>query len=282
MKHAVTILAHSNPETNKRLMRMLDDERFVFILFLDIKSQFNFDDYNPGLKHARFIPVKTRFAVNWASWSEILAEFELLKVALMEGVDYIHFCQGADLPLKRANYIDRFFEKNKGREFIDCHITKKGTVSMYCKFPFYNLSIYRNTKWLHYVNHFIAYMQRPLIGRKKAFWGSAMYSIDREFAEYLLHNAGEIERRFKWCRCPSELILQNVAMESDKFKDRVVKNNLRLINPRKNEAKSPDFFRDCDKEIIREGIENKKVFFSRKFSDNDSVDIAQYVEDSVK
>ena len=51
--------------------------------------------------------------------SQIEAELNLLRRASTGRYDYYHFMQGADFPIKTKEEIERFFEINRGCEFID-------------------------------------------------------------------------------------------------------------------------------------------------------------------
>ena len=50
--------------------------------------------------------------------SQIKAEIILLEEALKSNSDYYHLISGFDLPLHDMDYIDDFFIKHKGKEFI--------------------------------------------------------------------------------------------------------------------------------------------------------------------
>ena len=69
----------------------------------------------------------------------------MFEVAIVEGVDYIHLLQGADLPLKTPEQIDCYINKHQGKNFFrfiaegDKFIKYK----YYCKHFFVDNTFYR-------------------------------------------------------------------------------------------------------------------------------------------
>ncbi len=108
MKHAILMTLHDNIQVVQTCMRMLDDERFTFYLLVDTKSVFLPKEFIPKLVNSK-VRILPSLKINWASCSQIEAELILMEAALKEGNEYLHFLQGADLPLKNTEQIDSFF-----------------------------------------------------------------------------------------------------------------------------------------------------------------------------
>jgi hypothetical protein len=120
VKVAFTILAHSDPIMLARLLRKLEDQRFLVFVHVDAKS-----DIAPFMFHARNIKnvtfVQKRITVMWAGYSQVQATLEMLKYAVRETTDQCsHYVllSGADYPLTSNSKIADFFEANIGRQFI--------------------------------------------------------------------------------------------------------------------------------------------------------------------
>lgn len=119
MKHAIIMTVHNNETVCQTLMRLLDDERFTFFVLLDAKSPQKYDDFIPeGLRTQ--VVCLPQIEINWAGVSQITAMLDLMQAALeyQPKPDYIHYLQGADLPMKTADEIDKFFETHDN-EFIN-------------------------------------------------------------------------------------------------------------------------------------------------------------------
>ena len=117
MKHGILMMAHNNVEVVRTCLAMLDDPRFTVYLMVDRKTPVEPEAFIPELRHMGCV-VLERMPINWAAWSAMAAELSMIEVAVRDGNDYLHFLQGADLPLKSPEAIDRFFTKWNGRNFI--------------------------------------------------------------------------------------------------------------------------------------------------------------------
>ncbi len=118
MKHAVLLTVHNNTTIVKTLIRLLDDSRFSFYLLKDSKSDIDIEKFVPELKNASVTLLEPQ-KMYWAGFSQIDAEFKLIEKAIKDSPDFLHYLNGADLPLKTADEIDAFFEENRSDIFID-------------------------------------------------------------------------------------------------------------------------------------------------------------------
>lgn len=64
MKHAILILAHDNTSVVKTAMKILDDARFTFYLFIDKKSKYSAKEFIPKLNNS-LCKVLNPICVNW-------------------------------------------------------------------------------------------------------------------------------------------------------------------------------------------------------------------------
>ena len=118
MKLAYLILAHNNPKHLKKLVNSLNSSNSTFFIHIDAKKDIN-DFLNLENKNSIFL--EKRINVYWGEFSIVQATILLLNQALSSNnqFDYIILISGTDYPLHSALYIENFFEKNHGKEFIN-------------------------------------------------------------------------------------------------------------------------------------------------------------------
>ena len=120
MKIAFLNLCHTDPELVARCARRLcKDPDFDMYVHVDAKQ--DIEPFKEALKGIRGVYFTlNRHKVYWGGYNAIHASFELLRSALNSGVhyDYYVMMQNLDYPIKSNSYIKRFFEDNKGKEFI--------------------------------------------------------------------------------------------------------------------------------------------------------------------
>ena len=118
-KHAYLIMAHTQPELLKKLLKMLDNERNDIYLHIDSKAKdYPLDEIAAVLQKSKCIFTE-RTDVKWGSYSQIHCEMVLLKEAVKTEHAYYHLLSGMDLPIKSQEQIFAFFEKYDGLEFVD-------------------------------------------------------------------------------------------------------------------------------------------------------------------
>lgn len=119
-RHAYLILAHTEFELLRLLIKSLDDPRNDIFVHLDAKVE-----QLPELetKQSRLYFLSERYDVFWGDVSVLRAEFALFREAYTQslsygGYMYYHLLSGVDLPLKSQDYIHNFFAQHEGKEFI--------------------------------------------------------------------------------------------------------------------------------------------------------------------
>ena len=280
MKHGVLMTVHNNIPVVQALMSLLDDERFTFYLLVDKKSKHSPEEFIPDLKRAKVVTLD-RININWGGYSQIEAQLRLMERAVQNEVDYLHYVQGADLPLKTPEQIDRFCKQ--GGIFLEVSAEPSACANyrVLCKHFFADFPYYRETKLLRYANHGLAYLQRPFMRLKKQyngmFMGYATWSIPLSFTVYVLSMRNEIERRYRYSVTADEVFLQTLCMQSE-YKSQVRgKNAARLIDWSRREGNSPRTFTIEDKTVLEEAIKDPELLFARKFSAERDYEIVEYV-----
>lgn len=285
MRHAILITAHDNIPVVKTMMEMLDDVRFTFYLLIDKKSRYSSNDFIPKLKNAS-CKILPQIYVNWGGYSQINAELRLIEAALKDGQQFLHFLQGADLPLKTPDQIDYFCKTND--IFIDVGIKPDlwVTYKVLCKHPLVEIKSYRNNRLAKIIDHTIASLQKPFIKKNRLYYklysGSALWSIPNDFAEYVLSSENEIRRIYRYSLAADEVFIHTICMNSS-FRDRVSEyKNCRLIDWTHREKNSPNTFTIDNIEDIDNGIAKDSILFARKFNSSKDEKIVEYVRNVVR
>ncbi len=118
MRIAYLLLAHNTPNHLKRIISALSSPNSSFFIHIDKKS--NISAYE-RVRGPDVYLLDERIPVYWGDFSVVEAEIMLLKKAFESGevFDRYVLLTGADYPVRSKAYIEQFFEKNMGREFIN-------------------------------------------------------------------------------------------------------------------------------------------------------------------
>jgi hypothetical protein len=131
MKIAYLIIAHNHAMHLQRLVTALSSSASACFIHLDRKSRWqDFSSLSSKYDNLYFSP--KRVSVYWGDFSMLEATIILLRMALESEhrFDYFVLLSGADYPLQSATYIENFFERNKGAEYMElapmpCHAIGK-------------------------------------------------------------------------------------------------------------------------------------------------------------
>jgi hypothetical protein len=117
MRIAYLMTVHRNPLLLKRLIGTLSVGSSGFFIHIDQKTDISkFSEIGGG---GVFLS-QNRIPVYWCEFSQVEATILLMRQALAcrENYGYFVFLQGSDYPIRSGTYIQRFFEVNRGDEFI--------------------------------------------------------------------------------------------------------------------------------------------------------------------
>lgn len=118
MKHAIMIMAHKNLDHLCHLVEYFRANCDVFI-HLDGKCAWKVEDIDRLSAYRQVKWVSTDYEVNWGGTSVLESEMALLQSAYAHGeYGYFHLISGQDYPVKPLDVFLDFFEKNRGKEFI--------------------------------------------------------------------------------------------------------------------------------------------------------------------
>ena len=224
MRHAWMILAHNQFSHLEKLISFLDSDDADIFLHIDAKT--------PGVdpaafaafaRRSRVIPV-ARHAVAWGDFSMVEAELELLHAAVSGKYDYYHLLSGADAPVKTRRYIEEYFTRFPGRNYISFLrpvISREDRWRVEFFFPFQKLNIRRVPVRRFLRNASIAVQLLTRTDRTRAYppdivfqKGAQWFDITHELAALVLSREEEIRRIFRSTYCPDEMVLQTVVMNS--------------------------------------------------------------------
>ncbi len=117
MKLAILLLCHKGVEQINLFFERLQNNDIEFFVHIDKKS--NILDKIIHRPDIHVLPDELRIDVRWGEYSEIQATLNLMEYAhKKQQFDYYWLCSGQDFPIKSAETILRYFDKNNGRNFI--------------------------------------------------------------------------------------------------------------------------------------------------------------------
>ena len=275
-KHAYLIMAHTQPELLKKLLKMLDNERNDIYLHIDSKAKdYPLDEIAAILQKSKCIFTE-RTDVKWGSYSQIHCEMVLLKEAVKTEHAYYHLLSGMDLPIKSQEQIFAFFEKYNGLEFVD---EDGATISEAALSRVkYTHKFYGKAGSVKDILGALSVKGQKLLGVDKTQKygniifqkGRNWFSITHGLAKLVVEKEDWIQEVFGQSVCGDELFLQTVARNSE-YAEKICNQNTmpevpdtRYIDWKRGSNNNPYVFREDDFEELK----NALGLFARKFDLN--------------
>ena len=233
MKFAVLIITYSSALQTKRMIQALNNGKFDFYIHLDRKVDIATHQDLFAIPNVYFI--EDRIDIKWAGFTTVEAALSGLRQIAASGRKYgfINLITGQDYPIKSADQIAEFFEKNVGKEFIHYKDFDTEWEEAKARVDRYHLTDFRfrgKTRLENMINRLMPKRKFPddlkLCG-KETFW-----TLSPECAFYVLNYIDKHPRMKKFLRYTwgsDEFIFQTIIMNSE-FKDRVVNRNYRYID----------------------------------------------------
>lgn len=233
-KHAYLIQAHDQFGLLKMLVQELDDPLNDIYIHIDKKSKnFDRDNIKSAVQRSKTFFVDS-ISVVWGGESQIRAELRLFKAAYNNEQEYIyyHLISGVDYPIKTQKEIHDYFEKNRGKEFIEYwdRDLKSYEYRIKYRYPLQEkIGRYTNdpkTIILRLVSKVLVFFQYLCrIDRVKDYEGNVKIggqwvSLSDEFVGYLLEQEITIHKYFLKGVAADELFIQSICWNS-KFRDNV-------------------------------------------------------------
>lgn len=285
-KHAYLIAAHNEFEVLKKLIMLLDYEDNDIYIHID-KGTPNFDESSiMEIVHHSTVRFVDACKVNWGGYSQIQYEMNLLKEAVKIEHEYYHLISGVDLPIKSHDYIMKFFEENKGKEFIEFDNEYDEALKEY-RVRYHHILQDRVGKRTDAVGKILYNIERVIVksqklagvnrikgSAEKIYKGTNWFSITHDLASYIVEKEEEIKERYKDTFCADEVFLHTMVMNS-RFKDNIVDDCLRYIDWDRGQ---PYVFTDEDYSLLI----NSDKLWARKFSASKDMTIINHIYDTFK
>ena len=275
-KHAYLIMAHTQPELLKKLLKMLDNERNDIYLHIDSKAKdYPLDEIAAVLQKSKCIFTE-RTDVKWGSYSQINCEMILLKEAVKTEHAYYHLLSGMDLPIKSQEQIFAFFEKYNGLEFVDEDDVAISEAAL--SRVKYTHKFYGKAGSVKDILGALSVKGQKLLGVDKTQKygniifqkGRNWFSITHGLAKLVVEKEDWIQEVFGQSVCGDELFLQTVARNSE-YAEKICNPNTmpevpdtRYIDWKRGSNNNPYVFREDDFEELK----NALGLFARKFDLN--------------
>ncbi len=275
MKHAVIILAHKDYSFLCRLVNYFTNDCELFI-HVDKKSVITPKEINQLSAYSQVKYVCQKYAVHWGGFTMLKTELYMLRLAMkLSTVDYFHLLSGQDYPVKPLKLFLSYFEKNKGRSFLDFnHIPffeRDGNTNIrfqyYMPYDFIDGKSSKGQKLLYKVSlwHEKLCLKRRIPDHfSHLYGGSQWFSVTREAISVLLnytHRKPSFYRRMRFTFAPEESYVATVIV-NNMPKSRLVNNNLRYIRWQNENGSYPA---NLGEEHFAD-IVKKNIFFVRKMA----------------
>mgnify|MGYP004457787939 CR=1 FL=1 len=298
MKHAYLVMAADEFEELKILLGALDHEDNAVFLHIDRKVDLSsemLDELKNSVSRAR-LRLAPRRKVSWGGRDMLECEFALFSLARSSGpFDYYHLLSGKDLPIAGHRQIDAFFEKNRGREFVEYKQIEESEVYQRVRFyhAFPNVSAYRSvdSRFLKFAVRAYRKAERTVQGMLgidlfrgtglELGFGSQWLSLDDLAVERILANERKIMKIFRHAIVADELFLQTFIINDPVLRERLYRDedgrltSLRYIEIDSRQS-SPRVWRISDRERLKQA-HDAGYLFSRKFDVTEDKEIVSHI-----
>lgn len=232
MRHAWLILTHGNFAILEKQLRFLDSENADFFIHVDAKADFDEERFSAVTERSRvtFVP---RRRISWGHFAIAEAELELLRAAAPGRYDYYHLLSGVDVPVKSRAYIEEYFTRAPGTNYVNFLAPEISRADLYRVMFYYPMQRYniRKPAVRRALRNFSAAVQLGFgVDRTRrlpdgfAFQkGAQWFSITHALAANLLEKESEIRGIFSDTYCPDEMFVQTEIINSP-FRDTLPEN----------------------------------------------------------
>ena len=299
MKIAYIVLAHKYPEQLLRLISQLNTDDVAFFVHID-KNVDNtiYHQILTLLKDFPNVSFIKRYKSAWASFELVKATLEGIKSIVETGTyfDYVVHLSGQDYLIKSNEQIQKFFQENKGREFLEyfplpCSKWKGGGLRRveywHILWNDIHFCIPEKREFKSPIASFLySVLIWPLPKKRKFFesfplyGGSFHWCLTGECVKWIddfVKQNTNFVNRFKYTYCADEIFYQTLILNSP-FKDKIINDDFRYrdwggdvnaLHPRNLEKKDFEKIRESDK------------LFARKFDMTIDPDILDMIDEMI-
>ena len=283
-KNAFLVIAHNEWSILKKLLELLDHPQNDIYLHIDKKAgEINEKEFAQVLQHSKLYFVE-RMSIAWGGDSQVWCEYRLLEEATKRKYEYYHLLSGVDMPIKDIHYINKYFEDNKGKEFLRFDSEYSTDSKEVNKVKYYYLWQNKigngNPKTLRVM--FLKVLQKcsvimqKIIGinrvNKKGIEfqkGSNWFDITHDCAMYVVDNRKLIEKHFAKTLCGDEFLIQSLICSSP-YKNNISTERVRYVDWNRGK---PYVFESKDYEELLA----VPSLFARKFSTQKDAEIIERI-----
>jgi len=233
MRIAHLIITYTDPLQTARMIRRMQHPNFDFYIHVDKKQDIAPHLFLSNIPRVYFI--NDRVDVIWGGYNTIEAELRSVQEIFDSGreYDYIHLMSGQDYPIKPASEIYDFFERHRGKEFLEFEHFDQWSADAYTRIQRYHLTNYRFPgryyfQWL--MNRLLPSLVSPVA---MEYFGSSMFwALTPGCLRYILGFMRVNTRFRRFMRLTwgaDEFLFQTLVLNSH-FQKNVVKDNLLYLD----------------------------------------------------
>lgn len=281
MKLAYLLFAYKNPKLIKRLVEYLSCEDASFFVHIDQKVAIEQFD---AIRGPNIFYTDKRIPVYWAEFSGVEAILLLIRAALAapQRHDYFVLLSGSEFPLRSREYIHRFFEQNRGQEFITMKkmpapgkpISRLNTLRFPSTRPLLRFTFRALAKFGLAQRDY-----RKAFGQLEPYSGLTWWTLSREACEYVNEFTKKDRRLTEFCKnihAPEETYIHTIIGNSP-FGPRCRRNLVYEEWPLTGPQAHPEIINERHLELFASQNEVTvqdlngpgELLFARKFSDNE-------------
>ena len=221
LRHAYLIMAHSNFPILEKQLRFLDSENADFYIHVDADS-FPFEQYL-ALPKKSTVTFLERRKVFWGDLTQIECELRLLEAAVKGRYDYYHLLSGVDVPVKNRLYIEDYFARSSGMNYIKFQAPVISAHNLSRVKYYYPLQKTRfRRRWIRSAMREASVLPQRAFGvdRTKKYpgvvfqKGTNWFDITDELARYVLTQWDAIRGMYRSTCCADEMFLQTLVINS--------------------------------------------------------------------
>lgn len=304
MEKIYLILAHKSPEQLEKQINALQDEKAIFYIHIDLKSDLNQFNYLEKILNVKLI--KDRINCIWEDFSIVIATLNLIKnIIKNHRGGYCILMSGNDYPLKSKHYINNFLSKNVDQIFIDLREAEIVWHNFKDRIEKYRINLsnnrgealllkqgFRKESLKHFVKGRIIFTdflkilfkKRKISLIKKFYGGSQWWAMNLKdlikIYEFIQNNEKELFAFFKYSHVPDEYFFHTLIMHINQH-ERIdkIQSSLTYVNWSRKDCQLPVTFGNDDyKELMNQ---SSIKLFARKFDINFDKKIFDRIDENI-
>ncbi len=265
MNLAYIIMAHQQPQQLKRLITALQTDTAAFFIHFNKETEPAYQEAVQLLEDMPNVYFVPRLSTFWGHPNLVKAALSGLYAIVKSGVryDYVSLLSAQDYPIKSIQEIERFFEQNAGKQFIDYAPVNSTTSRASGVRPWSGISRIESWCFMYRSKKFHVPVKRNLPYGYVPYLGYLWWSFSREFAEYVvqfLDTHPKYIHFFNHVFISDEFFFQTLLLNSP-FKQAAVNDDLRFADWENHNPTVPAILLEAD----FERLQGTHHLFARKF-----------------